>query len=235
MCPSQSDLVYEAVKKDILTCKLPPGTMIAQPQLTERYAAGITPLREALQKLIKEGLVQSIPRSGYLITPITLVDVQELFELRIVVEMAVTRLAAERVTPAELEPLTQLAEITYINKDRDSYSDFLTRNTEFHLAVAAASKNQHMIKAVRQLLDSMTRIFHLGLDLQDNAEEIRAGHRALVAALRARDPDLAEQITKEQIIRSRQSVLKALLSQAGSSDLIHFRSSVQVVDNRHHK
>jgi len=211
MTVSLAGQVYEALKKDIITCALKPGQQIAQQQLAERYGVGITPVREALQKLTREGLVLTIPRFGYLVTTITISDVAEIFELRAILESAAARLAAARASDEQVEQLAGLAGYTYVYKDRDSYSDFLTHNRAFHIALAKASGNKRLIEAISHLMDELTRMFHLGLDLKDSAAEMRQEHQELVEVLRQRNPEEAEKIVLAQINRSRQRIYEALL------------------------
>ncbi|MBN1146260.1 MAG: GntR family transcriptional regulator [Anaerolineales bacterium] len=211
MSQSQADQVYELIKNDILTCALRPGQQIAQPQLAERYDAGITPIREALQRLAQKGLVQPVPRFGYIVAPITLADVNAVYELRAILESAAARLAAMRGEPGQIEKIAELANHTYTYKDHESYASFLAHNAEFHRAVAAASGNNKLAERISQTLDELTRVFHLGLDIKDSAEEMRAEHMQLVEALRKRDPDEAERIVRAQVARSRQRVLEALV------------------------
>jgi DNA-binding GntR family transcriptional regulator len=153
MSQSLAGQVYETIKREIITCTLMPGQQIAQPQLAERYGVGVTPVREALQKLAREGLIQSIPRFGYLVKTITITDISEIFELRAILECAAVRLAAIRATPAQLELLEKLADCTYVYKDRASYSEFLSYNREFHLELAIASGNRRLVETISQSLD----------------------------------------------------------------------------------
>ena len=222
MAQSLAMQVYETIKNEIITCVLQPGQQIAQPQLAERYQTGITPIREALQKLTKEGLVQSIPRFGYIVSPITIEDVGEIYELRSVLESAAARLAAMRATQEQINNLIELANYTYVFQDHDSYTDFLSHNREFHQAVAVASGNKRLAESISQLLDELTRVFHLGLDIKDSAEEMRNEHKHLVDALQKQDPDESEQIVQAQIVHSQQRVIEALLPSArrGASDLL---------------
>jgi DNA-binding GntR family transcriptional regulator len=215
MKPSLSDQAYETIKAEIITCVLEPGQQIAQSQLVERYHVGTTPIREALQRLAQEGFVQPIPRFGYIVSPITSSDVHEIYELRSVLESAAARLAAIRGTDGQLQEIANSAGFTYVYQDRDSYSDFLTRNADFHLSIAIAASNRRLADQISRLLDEMTRIFHLGLDLKDSAEEMRDEHLALVKALCDRDPDRAEQLVQSQIARSQQRVLEALTHRLG--------------------
>jgi DNA-binding GntR family transcriptional regulator len=207
--------VYDLVKNDIIKCVLEPGRQIAQPQLAARYRVGITPMREALQRLIREGLVQALPRFGYIVTAITISDVVEMYESRAIVESAAARLAAFRASKEQLGQITALAGFTYRYKDHASYQEFLAHNAEFHRAVAAASGNRRLAEWLSQALDELTRVFHLGLDLRDSAAEMRGEHTALAKALSDRDADRAERIAREQIAASQQRVLDSLLPGSG--------------------
>ncbi|HNR46965.1 MAG TPA: GntR family transcriptional regulator [Anaerolineaceae bacterium] len=227
MNTSLAGQVYEAIKKDIISCALGPGQQIAQQQLAERYGAGITPVREALQKLTREGLVLTIPRFGYLVTTITISDVAEIFELRAILESAAARLAAARASDEQVEQLAGLAGYTYVYKDRDSYSDFLTHNRAFHIALAKASGNKRLIEAISHLMDELTRMFHLGLDLKDSAAEMRQEHQELVEVLHQRNPEEAEKIVLAQINRSRQRIYEALLPGTDNSP-DHIRQNIQL-------
>lgn len=225
---SLSDQAYELIKNDIITCALEPGQQIAQQQLGERYQLGVTPIREALQRLAQEGFVQAIPRFGYIVTPITLSDVHEIFELRAILESAAARLAALQGTDAQLQQFGDAADFTYVYKDQQSYTDFLARNAEFHRSLALLAGNRRLADQIARLLDELTRVFHLGLDLRDSAEEMRNEHLDLVKALSNREPDQAEQIVRDQVARSQQRVVEALTARLSGRGSQALRQAVQV-------
>jgi len=210
MSQSLAGKAYEIVKGEIITCALEPGQQIVQSRLAERYHIGLTPVREALQRLAQEGFVQPIPRFGYIVSPVTLSDVREIFELRSIVESAAARLAAVRGLQEKLHEILANADFTYVYKERQSYTDFLAHNADFHRSVAVAARNQRLVDLVSKLLDELTRVFHLGLDLRDSAEEMRDEHLALAQVLCDRDPDRAEQIVQSQIVTSQNRILEAL-------------------------
>ena len=212
--PSLAQQAYEQLRAEILTCALPPGAQIAQAQLAEKYSLGLTPVREALQRLAHEGLVQPYPRFGYIVSPVTVEPVRQMFEYRAILESAAVRLAVERAGDEQLANLAGSAAFQYVYRNREEYSRFLARNAEFHLAIARLAGNPRLVEALASLLDELARIFHLGLDLRDSAVEMEAEHIALANALRARDPERAEQIVREQIQRSQQRVLEALRTQS---------------------
>ena len=207
---SLANQAYTAIKKDILTCKLDPGSTIAQSQLAKQYVFSLTPVREALKRLEQEGYVQSIPRFGYLISAITLQDVEDLYDLRLVLEQSAVRMAIQRATDEQLAQIQEKATFTYKFKDRGSYLEFLEQNVNFHVSIALVSRNRKLAEMLANVLIEMTRIFNLGLDLRDSAEEMRNEHITLAAALVARNIQLAEQIVQDQIMFSRQRVVEML-------------------------
>lgn len=228
MNQSLADKAYETLKADIITCALEPGQQIVQSQLAEAYQIGTTPVREALQRLAQEGFVQPIPRFGYIVSSITFSDVREIYELRSIVESAAARLSAVRGSQERLEQIRASADFGYVYKDRPSYVEFLARNVDFHRSVAEAAGNQRLVDLVSRFLDELTRVFHLGLDLRDSAEEMRDEHLALAQALCSRDPNRAEQIVQSQIARSQNRVLEALIRRLDGSALGGLSATVQV-------
>jgi DNA-binding GntR family transcriptional regulator len=181
-----------------------------QSELADKYGLGVTPVREALRQLGIEGYVHSVPRMGYQVCPITFQDVLEIYEMRIVLECAAVRLAAQRASEGQLQEIATSANFSYTFKKRDSYIDFLRHNAQFHLSITAVSGNQRLVTQVGKTLEELHRVFHLGLELRDSAEEMRVDHIALSNALSNRNADLAESISKSEIERSRQRVLEAL-------------------------
>lgn len=213
-CPvvstSAAHQAYSLLKTDIINCTLRPGTLIMQPQLAETYQLGVTPVREALQRLVREGFVRSIPHYGYMVNPVSLADVREIFELRSIIESDAARLAAQRAPDELLQRIASSADFSYVFRDPQTYTDFLRHNTEFHHAVALASGNARLSNTIALLLEELMRVFHLGLDLRDSAEEMREEHVALAQLLLSRDADGAERTVLTQIGRSQQRITEAL-------------------------
>ncbi len=208
-----ADQAYERIRKDILSCILSPGAQIAQSQLAEQYHTGLTPIREALQRLAHEKLVSPVPRSGYFVSPITYSDVRELFELRTILETSAVRLAVQRGSQEQLSAIRKIADFSYRYNDHEDYIRFLKLNTDFHCSIARLAGNQRLTDTLSKILDELTRVFHMGLDLKDSAEEMREEHLSLSQALIERDDDLAVKIIQTQVGRSAQRIMEAILSQ----------------------
>src|SRR6187399_774147 len=91
--------VYGSIRQDIISGTLKQGEIINEGLLAQKYSVSRTPAREALLTLVAEGLLSSLPRAGYMVTPVTIRDVQEAFHLREILEVEATRLAAQQITP----------------------------------------------------------------------------------------------------------------------------------------
>lgn len=216
---SIAEQAYWKIKRDILTCELEAGAQIVQSQLVERYQMGITPIREALKRIEQEGYLQSIPRYGYVISPITIADVQNIYELRLILEKPSVQLAITRASDSTLEKIRESADFTYHYRDRESYLKFLSMNTAFHVSIAQASENKKLADMIARTLDEMTRIFNLGLDLRDSGDEMRREHILLANALLKRDAELAEQILHDQITRSQERVIERLVERISNAPI----------------
>ena len=97
---SLAEQVYMRLRTEILHCQLPPGTELSEAELAARFEMSKTPVREALVTLRQEGLVLTFPRRGYQVAPITFGDMNELFDLRIMLEAGAVELACQRITDA---------------------------------------------------------------------------------------------------------------------------------------
>lgn len=205
-----SELAYQWIKDAIVACELKPGQLIVQGDLADQYNIGITPVREALRQLSQEGFVQAVPRLGYQVSQITNQDVEEIFEMRLILESQSARMTAIRAPMDVIKSICNQADFTYTYKKKESYLEFLHGNALFHSTIAAASGNQRLAEQVLRILDELNRVFHLGLDVRDSAEEMRNDHLKLAKALMSRDPDMAEEIVRDEIQRSHIRVKEAI-------------------------
>jgi DNA-binding GntR family transcriptional regulator len=203
--------VYRSLKRDIITLTHRPGASLTESELAELYGSSRVPVREACRRLDQEGLLVGRPYKGYLVTPISIKEIRDCFDLRLALEAFGLELAAGRVGEEDLQPLEKLAAIEYHYDDWQSYVEFLDRNLEFHIALIALSRNHRLVSVLRDLLASMQRFFFLGLDLGDFASEMRSEHEELIVFLRSGDGAGAVQSVRRQITTSRNRILRALV------------------------
>lgn len=210
--PLLTDRAYERIKHDIITCAISPGTEVSEPQLCAQYQLGKAPVRMALIRLAHDGLLRAIPRRGYMVTPITLKDIHDVFELRLMLEPAAANMAAGKVDVQRLRVLDEACRQGYQASDVKSITRFLEANKALHVAIAQATGNGRLAGMVAQLLDQMTRLLHLGLGLRNRSQEVQHEHRALVKALTRGDGETAQRISREEIEAARGMVLSAIMT-----------------------
>jgi DNA-binding GntR family transcriptional regulator len=205
------DRIAAILKHRILTCALMPGSRLVEKDLCAELGISRTPLREALNRLVFEGLVVPTPYRGYAVAPLTIDGIRELCEVRRINEAEAARLGAERLTDEDLTKLESLAEARYTVGDRESYARYLRTNSAFHLALVRCTRNSRLEAIVMAALDQLQRPEYLGLDLGvKDAPRIEREHLAIVQALRERDADRARALTIEHIEHAEKSILDAL-------------------------
>lgn len=215
-----SDVAFDQIKQEIILCDLKPGSEVTESQLSEHLNLGKAPIRAALARLSQQGLVRPMHRRGYVIAPITIRDVNNIFQLRLLLEPPAARLAAENGVDAEkLRRLNELCSKEYPDDSKENTIAFLHANHEFHITIARASSNERLAKMIGQLLEDMERLFHFGLSLTNRTPQMKQEHRLLLDALARGDGEVAEGISAEQIRSAREMVSQALLSSAELLDV----------------
>jgi DNA-binding GntR family transcriptional regulator len=210
--PLLTDRAYERIRHDIISCTIAPGSEVSEAQLCTQYSLGKAGVRVALTKLSHDGLVRAIPRRGYRVVPVTLQDIQDVFELRLMLEPAAARMAAGKVDTRALKVYDEVCRSGYEPGDARSTGRYLEANKAFHVAIARATGNARLAGAIEHLLDQMTRLLHLGLGLRKGGQELQHEHKSLVKALARGDGETAERICREQIEASRNMLLSAILT-----------------------
>jgi DNA-binding GntR family transcriptional regulator len=206
--------IHQALRRQILTGRFRPGDRLVEGELARAYGVSKSPLREALKALQHDGLVEAIPRRGYVVTPITVKQVQDLFDLRLILERETAARAARSAAPEQVDELRRLVGAPYVVGDVDSQARFLLQNKAFHLSVARLGGNLRLVALLDRLLDDLERLFHLGLDVRDRADSLVAEHVELVDAVAAHDSARAAQVIEAQVANARQMVLEGILDGA---------------------
>jgi len=212
---SLSQRAYEQIRRKIVDLELPPGSILDEGHLQSELNLGRTPIREALLRLSMERLVTIVPRRGIFVAEIGISDLQQIFEVRILLEQTAARLAARRGNKTQWERMEQLLSLV----DQGSGDDpeiGLTIDEGFHQIMYEAANN-------RLLQDYLTTLYALSrrlwrfmsvsqIDLYSRLEELQP----VVVALKEADSDLAGDLV-EAHIRSYQEYIQAVFLGAASS------------------
>lgn len=216
---SLTEKVYALLRHEILRCKLKPGTDLSEAELAQRFKVSKTPVREALVALRLDGLVRTFPRRGYQVAQVTFGDINQLFDLRTIVEAGVAEMAAQRISDAQLDELSRLAAISYDPGSDQALEYFINANREFHMAIARATENMRIEALLERLIDELERFFYLGATLRDVNTETNKEHHEIVEVLATRDPQAARAIMIKHNNATRQGLLVSLTTSKGASDI----------------
>jgi DNA-binding GntR family transcriptional regulator len=210
--PSLADEVYRGIKRRIVRLEMSPGSRFTEAELASRLGVSKTPVREALSRLNREGLVEVDARLGYRVTPVTVQDTKDLFALRTLLEAECAAAAALRGEgAAALRDLEKLCQASYHPADAASIDEFLRANTHLHLSIAELAGNARVVRVLREILDQSERLFHIGLALSFRSNEIVHEHSDLVGAIIAGDGARAKEISISQSRSSEKMVIDAML------------------------
>ncbi|MFF1913418.1 GntR family transcriptional regulator [Streptomyces sp. NPDC058239] len=191
---SLTEQVYHRLKEEILQVRHGPGALLLEPELAARYGISKTPVREALRLLLQDGWVVVMPRKGYLVRPVRLEDIREVFEVRRMVEPVMAAQAAQLRTTEDVARLSGLC--SQQSSDADSIEHALGAARAFHSELAALTGNGRALAILTDQLDEVRRLHHLMPKVEDHitsTEELTA-HRQILAAVEAKDGSAASEL-----------------------------------------
>lgn len=204
---SLTEQIYDQLKDDIINVRLKEGQFLTESELAQRFKVSKTPVREALGRLNSEGFVETIPNKGYIITGISIRDLQNLFQVRSILEAAAVELAAANATKENLEELENLAKITFPLIDEASYLRFTELNFRFHVLLVASSQNPLLQEITTKLMNQLRRV--LLIDLKKiSIEEMSEKHLEIVKAIKNKEGKLAGKLIKEHIEKTKQRLFQ---------------------------
>jgi DNA-binding GntR family transcriptional regulator len=216
---SLMEQAYGRLRSEILSCRLPPGAEISETDIAERLLMSKSPVREALGRLRSEGFVKAYPRRGYQVVPLTISDLNELLDLRNILESGAVSLAAVRITEPELDALDQMAAAGYDKEVLSSLDQFVGANRNFHSAIVRASGNRRLYEQLVNVLDGLERFFYIGARSQDISPQVNDDHVKLVQALRAHDGAGAARMILEHNDSTREGLVKVISQGWGGNGL----------------
>lgn len=204
-----SQEAYHLIRDKIITLELPPSSVIDEHALMEELGLGRTPIREALQRLSAEGLVNAVPRRGTFVADISITDLQAISEVRIVLTSFCARLAAQRITAA------QLAQMDAVLRDLEQVQqghpqDLMDIDRRFQRLLYRASGNEFLVDVLDHLYDLSLRLWYLVLPRLGDVRGAIEQHRQLAEALEAGDGTRAEAMIREHIIQFQHRIKSVL-------------------------
>lgn len=188
---SLTEQVYDELKREIVTGGLRPSETINEPDLAVRYGISKTPIREALRLLVQDGWVVVLRRKGYLVRPLGLEDIREIFAMRRMLEPPLTAGAARRASTADVAILMEIV-ARQASQDLE-FDQIIDAAADFHIAIVKFSSNSRALKVVTALVEEVTRLMHLMPRLEENLRSVAEleAHEAIAEAIEQRNAEEA--------------------------------------------
>ncbi|MFE3221116.1 GntR family transcriptional regulator [Streptomyces antimycoticus] len=217
---SATERAYATIKRQIIELKLEPGTHVTKSTLERRAGASTMPVREALTRLQRDGLVRVLPRSGYRILPVTLKGARDLCAFRRLLEVEAVGLAAELGLPErDLARMEELLSATYEIGDQASVDAFLRANIEFDAIIANRCGNDMLAQTIVRAFDELERVLRITLKSLSFSESAAHQRREILEAIRDRDPAAARAAMSARTQSSQEQIINQLVSHASLAEV----------------
>ena len=208
--PMLEDSAYEAIKAAILSLSLAPGTPLIESSLAKQLGISKTPVRAGLTRLEKEGLVELMPHKGWRVARLTLQDVEDIFEVRSVLQAYCVRILTENITNEQIE---ELRDIVSRNKaaltkgQRGKANDNLG---EFDACISNSLPNDRLRTVLTNLREQLRLIGAISRRIPDRVEKSIAEHQRVLDAIEAHDAERAQQLIRAHIESVRTDFVQAM-------------------------
>jgi DNA-binding GntR family transcriptional regulator len=200
---SLREQIATALRAAIVAGQMRPGVLYSVPTLAERFGVSATPVREAMLDLAKEGMVDSVRNKGFRITELADSDLDEITQLRALIEVPTVTGLAATITAEQVEALRPLAQAIVDGAAAGDLARYLEEDRRFHLQLLALAGNRRLVDVVGDLR-SQTRLYGLGaLVEQERLAASAAEHLELLDALLARDTERTETVMRRHIAHVR--------------------------------
>jgi DNA-binding GntR family transcriptional regulator len=202
------DIAYDSLKDAIIKGSITPGQRLVENRLSAQMNVSRIPIREAIKKLEKDGLVERTETQGLIVKGMSRDDIEETFGLRAVLESYAAYLATKRMTDASLKKLEDSLDVYREALDAGDTDKLVQQNTVFHEIIYKAAGSQKLYALINNFKDSIYRYRKPLLDSLDYARGSLVDHEAMVSAMREKDKKKVEQLVKKHILRGGKIILK---------------------------
>lgn len=202
------EIVYEELRELILTGKIKPGTRMMEIELAEDMGVSRTPIREAIRKLEKEGLVSIEPRKGAYASDVSIKDMVDILEVRGNLDGLAAYCAAERMTEAQKKELFIVKQSFNQAVADGDMAEMIRNDTKFHHLIVEASGNNQLITTVGQLQERVLRFRYIYYKDFKRAEEMPVEHNHIYEAIVSGNGEYAREEASKHIDKLKDMILK---------------------------
>ena len=200
---SMRERISHALRAAIISGELEPGTVYSAPSLGTRFGVSATPVREAMLDLVREDLVEIVPNKGFRVTEISESALDEITELRLLIEPAVVGKVTPSIPSADVDELRELAQKIVDAAAAGNLIEYTEADRIFHIRLLSYAKNGRMTTLVAELR-AHARLYGLSALLaRGELEQVAREHLAIVDTIERRDPEAVAELLREHISQTR--------------------------------
>ena len=207
-----TEKAYDCIKEGIVRGEIEEGVFLSERDIMSRFRIGRTPFREACNRLHHEHLLEAVAHRGYLVPRMSLQEVRDLFEIRVLIEGSLAELAAVRATAREIDELERLASQAFSPGASHADNGRAEVNANFHLHLATMAHNGELLRLERGVLERNRRLDYSvarSIGVQRTEMNLQTLHQPIVDAIRRRDRAAARNAVVRDI-QLAQSILVGL-------------------------
>ncbi|MEG0126079.1 MAG: GntR family transcriptional regulator [Clostridia bacterium] len=204
------DIAYEVLKRAIVMGEIPAGTRVVETEYAERMHISRTPLREALRKLERDGLVEYVPRRGVVVRAFTIDDVKEIYTIRNALEMLTLPAIVQNATAEDIASLREKLRAMDVFDQNNDIAALSPLARAFHAQLTAISGLPRILRVIEGQDQYINRFSAVSIARETRRRAAREEHYRLVEYVEARDLDSFEALMQKHIERSKQTCLLAL-------------------------
>lgn len=207
--PSMAEAVFTQIEEAILNGNLAIGELLTENKLCELLSVSRTPVREALNRLRQEGLIEETGK-GAVVIGITEKDLDDIYEVRLRVEGLASAMCADSITDEQLEELEEIVALQEFYTSRGQADSIKNLDSRFHERIYSYCGSKILSSLLSDLHRKVQRFRRASVEDPTRAHAAVAEHREILKALRAHDRALAERLAVEHIRNARASIVKKI-------------------------
>ena len=200
--------VYKSLKKSILNGDLKPGQKLSQDWLAKQMNVSRMPIREAIERLKMEGLVESIPYKESRVINFSYKDVEEIYSVRALLEAYSARLATSKIKESDLKTLKVISKEMNEILNKKKYKQLPLLNKKFHLTIYSRSGNKRLYNTIKDLWDGFPKDFFW--NFPERAQNSLIEHEKIISAIESKDEKLLEERVVEHIENTKNRLIKII-------------------------
>ena len=213
------EIAYDVLKKAIITGEIPAGERIVETEYADRLHISRTPLREALRKLERDGLVEYVMRRGVVVHAFTTEDVDQIYTIRNSLEMLTLPYIIENATAEDIAALREKLAAMDALIARDDVEGLSPLARDFHTCLTAISGKNRILRVIEGQDEYIRRFSAMAIQQENRRSSAHEEHHKLVDLVEKKDLPALEELMRHHIERSKECCLAALKARKQNRDL----------------